>query len=81
MTEENPEVIEKVFVQLGTKINIGNYESMDVSFGVSGIPINSSPEYLEAVAGKAMGTVNTLLNYMYGELANKIKAIKDVHGV
>lgn len=54
MTESNEPLqslqndVPRFFVSFGGKINVGNYESHDVNWGISNIPVNCSIEFLEA---------------------------------
>ena len=70
-----------VYASLGTKINTGNYENIDVSFGVSGIPIDASDEYITAAAQKAIGRIESLLEPMFDELATRIEGVKRGYGL
>ena len=58
----------KFFVSLGAKINVGNYESRDINFGVSNIPVDCSAEYLQQVTEAAIARQNIALNVFAGEL-------------
>lgn len=70
-----------VYASLGTKINTGNYENIDVSFGISGIPIDASDEYIVAASQKAIGRIESLLEPMFDELATRIEGVKRGYGL
>ena len=71
----------KFHVSLGTKVNIGNYENIDISMGLSGIPVDSSPEYIESVTVQASGKITDIMNALYAELADKIQKVKEAYGI
>lgn len=62
--EEKP----KFFVSFGGKINVGNYESRDLNWGISGIPVDCSAEYLKEVTEAAIARQNYVINAFAGEL-------------
>lgn len=61
--EEKP----KFFVSFGGKVNVGNYESRDINFGISGIPVDCSGEYLQQVIEAAISRQQIVINGLAGE--------------
>lgn len=59
---------ERVNVQIGMKINTGNYENQDISFGISNVPVGASPEYLAKVKVEALKTITDVLGTLADEL-------------
>lgn len=69
LSEDTP----KFYVSLTTKINIGNYESNDVSFGISNIPVNCTAEYLQEVLQAAIARTQVSLDAMAAEMGRILK--------
>ena len=68
MSEETKSETPKLFVSFGGKINVGNYESRDLNWGVSGVPVDCSAEYLQSVIEAALSRQQILMNAYAGEL-------------
>ena len=58
----------KFYASLGAKVNTGNYENKDLSFGISNVPVDCSAEYLKEVTEAAIARQNYVLNAFAGEL-------------
>ena len=50
---ENGLPLERICVTMGQKVNLGNYESADVSICLSGIPLGASEELIEEMLATA----------------------------
>ena len=69
MPEEKP----KVYASLGMKVNIGNYENQDISFGVSGILYDASPELLAEILPTATLTIQRAMNALSEEMLRNLR--------
>lgn len=58
----------KFFASLGGKINVGNYESRDINFGISGIPVDCSAEYLQSVIEAGISRQQIVINAFAAKL-------------
>ena len=63
----------KFFVSFGGKINLGNYESQDINFGVSNIPVDCSGEYLQEVMNAAISRQRITVEGFAAEFARMLK--------
>lgn len=57
----------KFYVSFGGKINVGNYESRDINFGISGIPVDCTGEYLQQVIGAAISRQQIVIDGLAAE--------------
>lgn len=68
MSEEDKPDVPKMFVSFGGKINVGNYESRDLNWGLSGVPVDCSAEFLQSVIEAALSRQQIIMNAYAGEL-------------
>lgn len=57
-----------VWASIGTTINMGNYENQKVDFGLSGIPVGASPEFIQEQLGKATLTLQQIIQGLAVEM-------------
>lgn len=57
-----------VWAGMAAKINIGNYESNDVNFGFSGVPVDCSAEYLQEVIAAGIARQQVMIQAMAAEI-------------
>ena len=67
----------KVFVTITRKINLGNYESVEVSAGLSQIPASAG----EGLIDEMLGVVRTTFDKLNAELMDKARAARRIHGI
>lgn len=60
----------KVYAGLSMKVNIGNYENQDLSFGISGIPFDAAqnPEFLQSILANGQLTIDRAMGVMAQEM-------------
>ncbi len=70
MTEPND--IIKASVSATQKVNVGNYESVDVFFALSNVPVGATDEDLAA----AMATSELVFTHVRAKVAEKVAEIR-----
>ena len=68
MTQENTPEAPKLYASIGMKVNTGNFENKDLSFGISGIPVDCSAEYLQQVIEAGISRQQIVINAFAAEL-------------
>lgn len=63
----------QIYCHLTQKLNLGNYESAEVTIGVSGIPYDANDEMLD----QAMGTIKLSLDKARAELRERVQNARD----
>lgn len=61
-----------VAVSINRKINLGNYESVDVFFSLSGVPVGADDAELLA----AMETAEQVFQHVRQKVVEKVQAVK-----
>lgn len=67
-----------VWVGLGTKVNIGNYENVSVDIGLSNVPVDITDEELTNRILQANMTIDKMINGLGEELNRRISDLKGV---
>lgn len=64
------------WVGLGMTVNIGNFESQKIDFGVANIPIDASQEYIEGMVKEARPRIELVIEGLGEQMIAKYKEIK-----
>jgi hypothetical protein len=70
-----------VWASLGTTINIGNFENYKIDIGVSGIPIDATPEVIKARLDQAKLTLQQVVFSLAEELGQREQDVRTAFGV
>lgn len=62
----------KVWASVSRTLNMGNYESLKIDLGVTGIPVGASEEYIEEQLNQAEMTLKTVVDHLAQELGRRI---------
>lgn len=63
----------RVWASLGATINLGNYESQKIEIGVTGIPVDASPEFIAERLSQATVTIHTVVESLAQEMGRRMK--------
>lgn len=66
----------KVWASLGQTINMGNFENIKIDIGLSGIPINCTPDFLESQLGAASKTLQEIVYRLATELQARAREVR-----
>lgn len=61
-----------VWASVAMKINIGNYENQEISFGVSGIPTDATPEVFENLMQESTMTIKSVVDRLATEMHRRL---------
>lgn len=67
----------KVWASLGQTINLGNFENVKIDIGLSGIPINCTPEFMEEQLNSASKTLEQIVFRLAQELQQRARDVRD----
>lgn len=63
----------KVWASLGMTLNIGNYENQKIDIGVTGLPVDAPPEYIQEQLQKATVTLHSAVEHLAKEMARRLQ--------
>ena len=64
------------WVGLGMTVNLGNFESQKIDFGVANIPLDATPEYLQNLMNEAKPRIETVVQGLGEQMIARYKDIK-----
>lgn len=62
-----------VGASLGAKLNMGNYESQDISIWLTGVPVGATQEYIDSLMPGAIKTTQQVVNTLAAEMGRILK--------
>lgn len=63
----------RVWASLGMTINLGNYENQKIDIGLTGIPVDASPEWIQEQLTKAEITLHSVVEGLAQEMGRRLK--------
>lgn len=63
----------KVWASLGATIQTKPFENQKIDIGISGIPVDASPEFIEKQLEKATITLHTVVESLAKEMSRRLR--------
>lgn len=64
----------KLWASLDTTVNTGNYENVKIGLGISGVPVDCTPEYLAQKLKEAQLTLGEIVEGLGVEMNRRLTA-------